>query len=88
VRIEISNVEGKKSRKNEKLRINELQSTHNFSSLIKLVTSSIILEATLLLIVDIAGTLHCMLLRDGGNSEALIKKIREFTSNLQTSKRC
>ena len=34
--------------------------THNLSSFIKLVTSSLILEATLLLMVDIVGTLACI----------------------------
>jgi hypothetical protein len=35
--------------------------SHNLSSLIKLVTSSRILEATLLLMVDIVGTLACII---------------------------
>jgi hypothetical protein len=35
--------------------------TYNLSSLIKLVASSLILDATLLLTVDIVGTLACMM---------------------------
>lgn len=35
--------------------------TYNLSSLIKLAASSLILEATLLLTVDIVGTLACMM---------------------------
>jgi hypothetical protein len=41
--------------------------SHNLSSLIKLVTSSRILEATLLLMVDIVGTLACII--DSNHSE-------------------